>query len=134
MRNPVRDKSVEYADNRISLYSAQHGKCAVTGVHMDRHDIHCHHKIPVSMGGTDNYDNLTLVCSAVHAERYDVSLDWLVFGSFSIIKHTQLLVVPPKQYVIGKHTRAGEFCLSLFKRMFTAASAISGRGCFIVEQ
>lgn len=66
MRNPVKGKSVEYADNRISLYAAQHGKCAVTGIHMDAHDIHCHHKQPVSLGGTDTYENLVLVCSAVH--------------------------------------------------------------------
>ena len=31
MRNPRLDQSVEYADNRISLYAAQYGKCAVTG-------------------------------------------------------------------------------------------------------
>lgn len=66
MRNPVKGKSVEYADNRISLYAAQHGKCAVTGIHMDAHDIHCHHKQPVSLGGIDAYENLVLVCSAVH--------------------------------------------------------------------
>ena len=66
MRNPVRGKSVEYADNRISLYAAQHGKCAITGIHMDTHDIHCHHKQPVCLGGTDAYENLVLVCSAVH--------------------------------------------------------------------
>ena len=42
-----------YADNRISLYAAQYGKCAVTGIPMDSHDIHCHHKVPVSNGGSD---------------------------------------------------------------------------------
>ena len=30
MRNPVKGKSVEYNDNRISLYVAQNGKCAVS--------------------------------------------------------------------------------------------------------
>ena len=66
MRNPVRGKSVEYADNRISLYAAQNGKCAVTGVHMETHDIHCHHKLPVSLGGTDEYNNLVLVTKDIH--------------------------------------------------------------------
>ena len=28
-----------------------YGKCAVTGIPMDSHDIHCHHKVPVSNGG-----------------------------------------------------------------------------------
>ena len=66
MRNPVRGRSIEYADNRISLYAAQYGKCAVTGQVMNTHDIHCHHKVPVSMGGTDEYANLVLVLKNVH--------------------------------------------------------------------
>ena len=33
---------------------------------MDAHDIHCHHQIPVSNGGTDEYANLVLVCKEVH--------------------------------------------------------------------
>ena len=66
MRNPVRGKSIEYADNRISLYAAQHGKCAVTGVHMNAHDIHCHHKVPMNKGGSDEYANLVLICRDVH--------------------------------------------------------------------
>ena len=66
MRNPVRGRSIEYADNRISLYAAQYGNCAVTGVHMEPHDIHCHHQVPVSKGGTDEYANLILICQEVH--------------------------------------------------------------------
>jgi group II intron reverse transcriptase/maturase len=66
MRNPVKGRSIEYADNRISLFVAQHGKCAVTGLSMEVHDIHCHHKVPVNKGGTDVYENLTLISKAVH--------------------------------------------------------------------
>ena len=66
MRNPVKGRTIEYADNRISLYAAQYGKCAVTGIPMDSHDIHCHHKVPVSNGGSDDYANLILVSKAVH--------------------------------------------------------------------
>lgn len=67
MRQPLYDRSAEYADNRISLYSAQLGKCAITGrefVTLD--DIHCHHKIPREQGGTDAYENLCLVLEPVH--------------------------------------------------------------------
>lgn len=53
MRNPRLGQSVEYADNRISLYAAQYGKCAVTGRTLALHEIHCHHKRPKSAGGTD---------------------------------------------------------------------------------
>ena len=66
MRNPVHGRSIEYADNRISLYAAQCGKCAVTGETMAPHDIHCHHKLPVSKGGTDEYANLILIKKDVH--------------------------------------------------------------------
>lgn len=66
MRNPVKGRSIEYADNRISLFAAQYGKCAVTGLPMEVHDIHCHHKMPLSKGGTDAYENLILVSKAIH--------------------------------------------------------------------
>ena len=66
MRNPVKGGSIEYADNRISLFAAQYGKCAVTGLPMEVHDIHCHHKMPLSKGGTDAYENLILVSKAIH--------------------------------------------------------------------
>ena len=66
MRNPVLDKSTEYADNRISLFAAQYGKCAVTGTELLPHAVHCHHKIPLKNGGTDSYGNLVLVTEEVH--------------------------------------------------------------------
>ena len=67
MRQPVYGNSVEYADNRISLFSAQWGKCAITARKFeDVDDIHCHHKIPKSAGGTDKYSNLMLVLMPVH--------------------------------------------------------------------
>lgn len=66
MRNPTQNRSIEYNDNRISLYSGQMGKCAVTGRQMILEEIHCHHKKPVSLGGDDSYANLTLVCANVH--------------------------------------------------------------------
>jgi len=66
MRNPVLYRSVEYNDNRLSLYSAQQGKCAVTGKALEIGDIHCHHKTPKHMGGTDKYQNLVLVREDVH--------------------------------------------------------------------
>lgn len=66
MRNPVAYKSIEYNDNTLSLYSAQMGKCAITGKAMEIGDIHCHHKVPICHGGTDKYQNLVLVCEKVH--------------------------------------------------------------------
>ena len=67
LRQSLYGRSIEYTDNRISLYSAQKGTCAVTGEKFTSTDeIHCHHKIPKSKGGTDDYQNLILVTATVH--------------------------------------------------------------------
>ena len=60
------NRSVEYMDNRVSLYAAQYGKCAVTGKVLWIDEIHCHHKKPISQGGTDEYQNLIIVHIDVH--------------------------------------------------------------------
>lgn len=62
----IPNKSIEYLDNRVSLYAAQYGKCAVTGRILWIDEIHCHHKKPTSQGGTDEYNNLVIVHKDVH--------------------------------------------------------------------
>ena len=59
-------RSVEYMDNRISLYAAQYGRCAVTGKELWLDEIHCHHKQPLCKGGTDKYMNLVIVHRDIH--------------------------------------------------------------------
>ncbi len=66
MENPINNRSVQYADNRISLYAGQNGKCGVTGEFLNYKDIHCHHKIPLCMGGSDEYKNLIIVHKDIH--------------------------------------------------------------------
>lgn len=66
MRNPNTSASVEYNDNRISLYVAQQGKCAVTKERLSLEDIHCHHKLPKSLGGGDDYANLIILHERIH--------------------------------------------------------------------
>lgn len=66
MKNPRMKRSIEYADNRISLYAAQYGRCAITGKILFPHEIHCHHKMPLSLGGTDKYNNLVILDEQVH--------------------------------------------------------------------
>lgn len=48
MRTPVANASIEYNDNRISLFVAQHGCCAITKEKLHLDEIHCHHKKPTS--------------------------------------------------------------------------------------
>lgn len=66
MNNPIPYRSVEYNDNRISLFSAQKGRCAVTGLDLQIGNMHCHHKIPRSKGGTDEYKNLIFLIDDIH--------------------------------------------------------------------
>ena len=66
MNNPCGVESVEYNDNRIALYVAQKGRCAVTKTELSVNEIDCHHKIPREMGGGDEYSNLIIVSDKVH--------------------------------------------------------------------
>ena len=75
VRNPVIGRSMEYNDNRLSLYSAQMGKCVVTKTILEIGGMHCHHKTPVYLGGGDNYMNLMLVTDEVHRLIHAVDTD-----------------------------------------------------------
>ena len=66
MKNPITSATVEYNDNRISLYVAQQGKCAITKKQLSLEEIHCHHKKPKSLGGGDNYANLIILHERIH--------------------------------------------------------------------
>lgn len=66
LENPVASQSIEYNDNRISLYVAQNGKDAITGRPLEIGKMHCHHKIPRVMGGTDVYSNLIFISDEIH--------------------------------------------------------------------
>ena len=65
-KSHISGRSIEYMDNRVSLYAAQYGKCAVTGKVLWIDEIYCHHKKPVSHGGTDEYKNLLIVHVDIH--------------------------------------------------------------------
>lgn len=80
MKQPLLDRTAEYADNRISLFSAQWGKCAVTGIEFTSLDsIQCHHILPKWMGGTDNYQNLILILPTVHRLIHASRIDTIAY-------------------------------------------------------
>ena len=64
--NLVRGQTAEYNDNRISLYVGQYGKCYVLGEPLDVNELHCHHKKPKAVGGSDRYQNLVIIHESVH--------------------------------------------------------------------
>ena len=88
MKNPVLNRSVEFNDNRISLYAGQLGKCAITKEILKIGNMEVHHMTPISMGGTDSYKNLIFLTynahKLIHAtskktiEKYlnDIKLDY----------------------------------------------------------
>lgn len=75
MRSSSQDRSIEFMDNRISLYAAQNGKCAVLKRVLEYDDIHCHHKVPLAKGGTDAYANLIILHADVHRLVHAESVD-----------------------------------------------------------
>lgn len=90
MRNPIPYRTAAYNDNRISLYCAQYGKCAVTGRKLEIKEIHCHHKLPKYLGGTDEYKNLVIISEDVHRLIHATSPE-------TIRKYLEKLKLDPKQ-------------------------------------
>ncbi|MBF0724546.1 group II intron reverse transcriptase/maturase [Enterococcus gallinarum] len=58
--------NLEFSDNRISKFSMQHGKCAITKEFLKSEFAHCHHIIPKELGGSDSFDNLVIIHEWVH--------------------------------------------------------------------
>lgn len=93
MRSKEVGRSVEFMDNRISLYAAQWGKCAVTGQALEYDEIHCHHIVPCEHGGKDNYQNLVIVHKYVH---------YLIHASRPETIQKYLAIVQPSSKAISK--------------------------------
>ena len=85
------DKSIEYYDNRISLFAAQYGKCAITGKELCIDEIHCHHKIPKFLGGADDYFNLIIIHKEVHKLIHAISME-IINASLNQIKPTKIML------------------------------------------
>lgn len=66
MKSTLPERSVEYMDNRISRYSMKMGLCEITGVFLQASDVHCHHYIPVHLGGDDSFNNLRIIHKDAH--------------------------------------------------------------------
>lgn len=66
MKSTIPNRSVEYVDNRISRYSMKMGKCEITDMDLTAPEVHCHHYIPLHLGGTDEFNNLRILHKEVH--------------------------------------------------------------------
>lgn len=90
MRNPVKGRSIEYNDNRISLYMGQQGKCAITNEVLEIGKMHCHHIKPIHMGGTDEYKNLIFITDKVHKLIHATDEN-------TVSKHLEIMPLDEKQ-------------------------------------
>lgn len=84
------DENMDYADNRISKYSMQNGKCAVTGKSLTAEEVHCHHILPKYLDGKDTFDNLVVIHMWVHQLIHAT-------GISTIKSYKQLLKLTGKQ-------------------------------------
>lgn len=66
VNNPVQGKSIEYNDNRISLYCGQNGKCGITGKPLLIGEMECHHKKMFTESKDDSYKNLIWLQKSIH--------------------------------------------------------------------
>lgn len=66
MEHSIQGQSAELNDNRISLYVAQRGKCAISKEPLLLGEMEVHHLVAKSNGGQDNYANLVLITGDVH--------------------------------------------------------------------
>lgn len=65
-KNYIKNRSVEYNDNRISRASMCSMKCEITNMELDVYNLHCHHVIPIEYGGDDKYSNLRIIHKDIH--------------------------------------------------------------------
>ncbi|XIL38220.1 group II intron reverse transcriptase/maturase [Enterococcus faecium] len=83
--------TVEFNDNRISLFIAQLGKCSVTGEELNVLDMHCHHKIPYHLSKDDKYSNLIIVKPEVHILIHATKEDTIWNGNTFFDKNYKVL-------------------------------------------
>ncbi|MGY5265995.1 group II intron reverse transcriptase/maturase [Paraclostridium bifermentans] len=74
LNNSYNTQSVEYNDNKISLFAGQRGRCYVTGEALKMGNMECHCKIPKSLGGTYEYKNLVWLTTQVHKIVHSIDL------------------------------------------------------------
>lgn len=66
MKNIYEYNKVELADNKPSKYSAQKGKCLITGKFLYADEVEVHHITPREIGGTDKFKNLIVIHKDAH--------------------------------------------------------------------
>ncbi len=64
LRDPK--ENIDFNDNRISAYVAQHGTCYISGEKLNLLSMKCLRKTPIKRGGTNRYGNIAFVSDDVY--------------------------------------------------------------------
>nr|WP_275446194.1 group II intron reverse transcriptase/maturase [Paenibacillus sp. ACRSA] len=96
MQSNIPYRSIEYLDNRLSRYSMQAGKCEISGIFLTADYVHCHHLLPLHLGGTDEYSNLRILHKDIHKLVHATKLETIAklmspfgFSDSTILKINQ---------------------------------------------
>lgn len=80
LKNPNKNKNIEFNDNHISKYIAQKGLCEISNKPLEI-SMSVHHITPLHMGGNDEFKNLVLVIhdihKLIHATKTDIINQYL---------------------------------------------------------
>lgn len=61
-----KSENIGFIDNKISSYSMQSGKCIILGEFLTADLVDCHHILPRSLGGSDEFNNLVIFHRDMH--------------------------------------------------------------------
>ena len=75
VKHPIENQSIEYNDNRISLFSAQYGNCRILKTRLSVNHFHCHHVKPIQGSGNDKYKNLVIFHPDIHRLIHQTKFD-----------------------------------------------------------
>ena len=82
------------------LYAHYNGKCAICGKHIKYKRMTIDHIVPLSQGGTDDYENLQLACHACNRMKNDFMEDQFYKHLRKVFFHH--LWVGTKEFFVGK--------------------------------
>jgi len=95
--------TIEFNDNRISLFIAQNGRCAITGEELILTEMDCHHKVLWSITKDDRYSNLIIVTRDAHRLIHATDLETIQgYLEYLKLNEEQLEKMNKLRLIIGK--------------------------------
>ena len=74
----MKNGTMKYRDFRVSKYSCCRGVSYISGERVPVHEYHCHHILPKSKGGTDDWHNLCVLSESEHKTLHSNSYNLLL--------------------------------------------------------